>query len=199
MKIIKWGVFGAIVVFLIVIPITRSVVCQPNKEIEKVALPLGKVIMKHIEENGLPGDIMDIKGLPYKLECKKKSAGPSEVQKEKFNFWQVCYFDLDMQYYVALHYTRFILSTDVFDKGDIIAEAIVKNIGTTKNDLTELDYTIKYSAKEKRWVYYNKDQPLAPTIIYEGRDFCTYSALTSFYERTVPGYWRTFKEMIWGR
>ncbi len=61
-------IFGPMVALLLFV-LARFMFCGPDKSVEKVAFPLAKSIVGHIEKNGVPKSLSDVEGLPYALKC----------------------------------------------------------------------------------------------------------------------------------
>ncbi len=55
--------------FLLVFTVARWVACRPDSSVERVAFPLAKSIVEHIEKKGIPETLNDVEGVPYDLEC----------------------------------------------------------------------------------------------------------------------------------
>ena len=67
MKIFGW-IVGVLVLIVVIFNISKQLLCSPDEKVKEVALPLAKIVIKHIEKNGVPKSLKDIKGVPYKLK-----------------------------------------------------------------------------------------------------------------------------------
>ncbi|MEN8148050.1 MAG: hypothetical protein ABFR02_10600 [Campylobacterota bacterium] len=72
LKLIKYLLLTIIAGFIL-FALARGLFCGPDRDVEKVALPLAKVIFEHIETKGVPKTLNDIKNLPYKTKCDNRS------------------------------------------------------------------------------------------------------------------------------
>jgi len=71
MKIIKWIIIAPFIL-LALFYLARFIFCRPDANVKQIASPLAKVIVEHIEKNGVAKSLNDISGLPYTLECGKE-------------------------------------------------------------------------------------------------------------------------------
>jgi len=103
MKIILWIVITPFIVLGLFI-VARLLLCNPNREVIKVASPIAKIIADDIVKNGIPKSLKDIEGLSYELEgCERsevyKKGSPNRIEvktKDKADYiviTETCYFE----------------------------------------------------------------------------------------------------------
>lgn len=100
MKIFGW-IVGILVVIVVIFNISKKLLCTHDKKVKEVALPLATVIVKHIEKNGVPDSLKDIKEIPYDLKnCEKSTYKEDRHDFIQFEDKERCDFKIENKKYV---------------------------------------------------------------------------------------------------
>ncbi len=148
-KSIKYLFLTSIVVFIL-FALARTLFCGPDKNVEKVAFPLAKAIMEHLEVKGMPGTLNEVDDLPYDfIRCSRSTKNNMEKDfktKREYLYsvlgFESCTFMDDKDLYkVQFNTVTGVVFDDVYVDIDIT------------HKYTRVDYRVRYIGKEKRWEY----------------------------------------------
>ncbi len=160
-------IFGPMVALLLFL-LARFLFCGPDKSVEKVAFPLAKVIVEHIEKNGVPYTLNDIEELPYELKC-----GNSNIREHNSTDYKT-----KKEYVMSLITTQsctFMHNEKLFKaymdvtKG-VAFDGIYFTLGIT-HEKTLVKYEINH--KKNQWIYENYPDSKATYGYGKRTGFCS--------------------------
>jgi hypothetical protein len=144
MKIFGW-IVGIIVFLIVFFNIMSQLLCTRDSSVKDVALPLATVIVKHIEKNGVPDSLKDIKEIPYELKNCEKNTYKEDSRDGYFDIEdrEKCNFNIkDKSYILKIEHD--------YDDKNIFNRYVYIYIEHHK---TEYRYKIYYDKKIKKWKY----------------------------------------------
>lgn len=156
MKILGW-IIAIPFILLALFALARFLFCGPDKDVEKVAFPLAKAIVEHIEAKGIPEKLTDVEGLPYELiGCKKEIEEYTQTSLQGTRIISIssiekCYFvKSEKQYTVSTDFTNIIHNKNI----DIDIDITHKH--------TVARYRVRYKSKNNKWIHisYPKTKPM---------------------------------------
>lgn len=157
-------IFGFIIatpfILFALFTLARFLFCGPDKDVEKVAFPLAKAIVEHMEKKGVPETLNDVEGLPYELKgCSKSISNLDEKYTGYSEIIEKCtFFNKKEPYKITQRVENYINNSDTWV------------IITIKSKNTDIKYIIGVLSQDKQLKY--KYYP-SGTLGYVGQGFCT--------------------------
>ena len=149
MKILGW-IVGILVVMVVMFNISKKLLCSYDKKVKEVALPLATIIIKHIEKNGLPESLINIKEIPYELkDCKKTIEETGQGDYALVEGKESCSFQANSKTYnLEVEYS--------YDEKKIYPTVVYIDIKQYK---TTYVYRMEYDRGKGGWVHENFPRP----------------------------------------
>lgn len=159
--------FLLIIVGFILFTIARGIFCSPNKDVEKIAFPLAKAIVKHIENNGISKALPAIEGLPYQLNQCTSSINEEKRTDYKTKRIYVHYREKIEQCFFQIHENLYSIRLRV-GEGTVTKRISVYVDIEQKN--TQVHYEVHNNGHDNRWDY--KFFPQGSVGYIHGTGFC---------------------------
>ena len=136
-------IVGLVLIMIVSFKIAKVVFCSHDSSVGDVALPLAKVIVAHIEKEGAPGNLKDLKGIPYTLEDCNQTQYTEKLRDEiMIEDRESCHFHKNDRAFT-------LKVVDAYNDIHTYHNVYI----SIEQYKTEYEYSIRYNKNSRRWDY----------------------------------------------